>query len=137
MSVIIKLNFLTQFNWLKITYSKNNMLLQNKTVVILTGILSGCLARTLSPSALLTSSDTERWYWLLIWKQHKETNDTIKHQVPHNRIIYQVDKGQRGLADFTNIQYIQSTSDTDGLKSTSLFVTRRLLIKCFVEAVQY
>lgn len=33
-----------------------------KLDVILTGILSGCLARTLSPSALLTSSGTERWY---------------------------------------------------------------------------
>lgn len=33
-----------------------------KLEVILTGILSGCLARTLSPSALLTSRGTERWY---------------------------------------------------------------------------
>lgn len=44
----------------------------------LTGILSGCLARTLSPSALLTSSGTERWYWLSIWELRKETWENTK-----------------------------------------------------------
>ncbi len=45
--------------------------------VRLTGILSGCLARTLSPSALLTSSGTLCWCWLDIWGPNTWTITSI------------------------------------------------------------
>lgn len=72
-----------------------------------------------------------------------ETNNTRKHEVLDNSIIYQLDKGERALADFTN-QCIQSTSDIDSLESTMLIVTIQdaglhrvsaLLIKCFMKAI--
>lgn len=72
-----------------------------------------------------------------------ETNKTRKHEVPDNSIIYQVDKGERALADFTN-QCIQSTIDIDSLESTMLFVAIQdaglhrvsaLLIQCFIKAI--
>lgn len=97
-----------------------------KLDVILTGILSGCLARTLSPSALLTSSGTERWYWLPIWKQPKDRKQHQKTLSP-SQWHYLPSRQRRKSTGWLHQpmhQCIQSTSDTARLKGTSLFTAR-------------